>query len=203
MINKILAKLYMFVKVRANVYLNQQKKEEINKIATISPTARISFGEANIANSSKDRSNINIGDYTKFTGEAITYKSTGVIKIGSHCFVGQNSRIWSAKSITIGNRVLISHNVNIHDHISHPLDSKLRHQDFIDIFSIGFQDTSEINEQEIIIEDDVWIGFNAIILKGVKIGKGAIIGAGSIITKDVPKYAVVVGYPQKIVKYTT
>ena len=49
----------------------------------------------------------------------------------------------------------------------------------------------------IVIEDDVWIGFNATILKGVKIGKGAIIGASTIITKDVPPYAIMVGSPAR------
>ena len=58
------------------------------------------------------------------------------------------------------------------------------------------------NAKNIIIEDDVWIGFNCIILKGVRIGKGAIIGAGTIITKDVPSHAVIVGNPAKIIKYT-
>jgi len=54
---------------------------------------------------------------------------------------------------------------------------------------------------KIIIEDDVWIGANAIILKGVTIGKGAVVAAGAIVTKDVPQYAIVGGNPAKIIKY--
>lgn len=57
------------------------------------------------------------------------------------------------------------------------------------------------NRAPIIIKDDVWIGANAIILKGITIGKGAVIGAGSVVTKDVPDYAIVVGNPAKVVKY--
>ncbi len=57
------------------------------------------------------------------------------------------------------------------------------------------------NKGNIIVEDDVWIGKNALILSGVKIGRGAIIGANTIVTKDVPPYAIVVGNPQKIIKY--
>lgn len=53
----------------------------------------------------------------------------------------------------------------------------------------------------IIVEDDVWIGYGATIFSGVKIGQGAIIGAGSLVTKDVPPYAIVVGNPAKILKY--
>lgn len=53
---------------------------------------------------------------------------------------------------------------------------------------------------EIVIEEDVWIGSNSVILSGVKIGRGSVIGAGSIVTKDIPRYSVVAGNPAKIVK---
>ena len=53
----------------------------------------------------------------------------------------------------------------------------------------------------IIVSDDVWIGYGAVILSGVKIGQGAVIAAGSIVTKDVPPYAIVAGNPAKILKY--
>lgn len=53
----------------------------------------------------------------------------------------------------------------------------------------------------IIIEDDVWIGERALILSGVRIGKGAVVGAGSVVTKDVPPYAIVGGVPAKVIKY--
>ena len=58
-----------------------------------------------------------------------------------------------------------------------------------------------ISKGDIIIEDDVWIGFGSIILSGVHIHQGAIVAAGSIITKDVPAYSVVGGNPAKIIKY--
>jgi maltose O-acetyltransferase len=58
-------------------------------------------------------------------------------------------------------------------------------------------DMPDVKSSPIVIEEDVWIGFNSTILKGVTIGKGAIIGAGSMVTKDVPPYAVVVGIPQR------
>lgn len=60
-----------------------------------------------------------------------------------------------------------------------------------DVFSKG----------DIIIEEDVWIGSNTVILSGINIGRGAIVGAGSIVTKDVPRYAIVCGNPAKVIKY--
>jgi acetyltransferase-like isoleucine patch superfamily enzyme len=53
----------------------------------------------------------------------------------------------------------------------------------------------------VIIEDDVWIGANSVILPGVRISKGAVIGAGSVVTKDIPAYAIAVGDPAKVIKY--
>lgn len=63
-------------------------------------------------------------------------------------------------------------------------------------------DYSVIESSPITIKDKTWIGFHSIILKSVTIGEGAIVGAGSVVTKDVPDYAVVGGNPAKILKYT-
>lgn len=201
MLNRIIARIYQFVKIRSRIYLNAVKKKELMNLATIHPDAVINLDTVQIVNQYKTPESITVGAFSRITGELLLLKSKATIKVGSYCFIGQGTRIWAAANITIGDRVLISHNVNIHDNISHPLDAKLRHQDFLDIFSAGLNDGSQIDEQEIIIGDDAWIGFNAVILRGVKIGKGAIIGAGSMITKDVPDNAIVVGNPQRIVRY--
>ena len=58
-----------------------------------------------------------------------------------------------------------------------------------------------LSKGKIIIEDDVWIGMNSLILSGVKIGKGAVIGAGSVVSKHIPPYAIAVGNPCKVIKY--
>ena len=168
----------------------------IDKSSKILPTARI-------RNYQRDKSKIRVGAFTMLAGELMIFKHGGKIAIGNDCFIGENTRIWSAKEINIGNRVLISHNVNIHDQNSHPLDSAERHRDYQLIFENGLPGNVPLNEKEVIIEDDVWIGFNSSILKGVRIGKGAIIGANTVITSDVPPYSVIVGNPPKIIKQTT
>ena len=58
-----------------------------------------------------------------------------------------------------------------------------------------------VSKGNIIVDDDVWIGFRSTILSGVHIGQGAIVAAGSLVTKDVPPYAIVGGVPAKVIKY--
>jgi acetyltransferase-like isoleucine patch superfamily enzyme len=174
------------------------QKQEYNNHATISND--VILDSCVIHNNQNDKSKIKIGYRCVVKGQLLIFKHGGEILIGDHCFIGSDSKIWSSKKIVIGNRVLISHNVNIHDNISHPLDPEARHEDFLHIFSKGLQESVDIREAEVVIEDDAWIGFNAIILKGVKIGKGAIVGAGAIVTKDVPAFSVVVGNTARVIK---
>jgi acetyltransferase-like isoleucine patch superfamily enzyme len=121
----------------------------------------------------------------------------GTIKIGSYCYIGDHTRIWSAIGVTIGDQVLISHSVNIHDNDSHSRSASRRHRQAVKIFAGCDLDMSDVSMAPIVIEDDVWIGFNAVIMKGVTIGKGAVIGAATMITKDVPPYAIMVGNPAR------
>jgi len=58
-----------------------------------------------------------------------------------------------------------------------------------------------LSKGDIIVEDDVWIGYRSIILSGVRIGQGAVVAAGSVVTKDIPPYAIVGGVPAKVIKY--
>ncbi len=185
--------------------LNEKKQKKINefikKNATIGENTRI-FKEATIANNLNDKSKIIIGNNCQLRGELLTFGHGGEIIIGDYTFIGERTKIWSAKKIVIGNRVLISHNVNIHDNNSHSLDANLRHEDYIHISTKGMLlKENNLNEKEITIGDDVWIGFNSTIMKGVKIGSGAIVGANTIVTKDIPEYVVCVGNPMRIIKY--
>lgn len=169
-------------------------------LITIDKTSLLIDG-CQINNNQDNAAKIRVGKMTWIHGHLLLFKHGGEISIGDYCYVGKDTRIWSAKNISIGNRVLISHNVNIIDNITHPINAAERHADFVHIITKGFSEDAKLNEAEIIIEDDVWIGFNATIMKGVTIGKGAIIGACSLITKNVPPYAVIVGNPPRIIKY--
>lgn len=110
----------------------------------------------------------------------------GII-IGDNSGLGVNSIV---EKTTIGNNVMMGRDVIIMSN-SHRYDN-------CDIPMI-FQGDKAV--EEVVIGDDVWIGHRVIILPGVKIGKGSIIGAGAVVTKDVPNYAVVGGVPAKIIRY--
>jgi maltose O-acetyltransferase len=154
--------------------------------------------ESDIANFQNAKGAISIGRSSHIRGELLVFAHGGAIHIGETCYVGENTRIWSAASITIGDRVLISHGVNIHDNLSHSVSASSRHNHFLKIITSGHPAVvSDIPAAAVVIEDDVWIGFNAAILKGVTIGKGAVVGAASVVTKDVPAYTIVAGNPAK------
>jgi acetyltransferase-like isoleucine patch superfamily enzyme len=155
------------------------------------------FPESSISNRLHCREKIQIGAHTISRGECVVSNPAGSIKIGSYCYIGDHTRIWSAVGVTIGNQVLISHSANIHDNNSHPISAWRRHRQAVQIFSGCDFDMTDVDMAPIVIEDDVWIGFNAAIMKGVTVGKGAIIGAGAVITKNVPPYAIMVGNPAR------
>lgn len=193
MVRKIIIKLYSKYKNLKEKFWDWMQKE---KCVTGNNTNF--FLESKIENLCKEK--ICIGDNCKIRGELLVYPHGGEILIGNDCYIGEMTKIWSAKQIKIGNRVLIAHNVNIHDSNDHPLDKNKRHEHYLEIITTGHPKAIDsIRKETIIIEDDAWIGFNAIILKGVTIGSGAIIGAGAIVSKDVPPYTIVVGN-QKIIK---
>lgn len=125
----------------------------------------------------------------------------GEIYISDRCYIGEYTRIWAAQSITIGNDVLIAHNVNIFDNDTHPIDFMERRVDAENIIFNGKRENfSTLKSAPVVIGDDAWIGCNSIILKGVSIGKGAIVAAGSVVTKDVEPFTLVAGNPAKVVK---
>lgn len=118
------------------------------------------------------------------------------ISIGDDVYIGQGCRFQStASTIYIGSHVMFGPNVSIHGG-NHRTDLIGRY-----IKSIKLNEKLPVNDQMVVIESDVWIGANAIILKGVTIGEGSIIGAGSIVIKSVPPYTILVGSkPQKSFK---
>lgn len=153
---------------------------------------------------------LTIGKDSIIGGQFIFESSIGNITIGEHSFIGGSTFI-SRSSITIGSNVTIAWGCTIYDHDSHSLNYMERRKDISDELYdirngrnfITHKNWDVVNSKPITICDDAWIGMNCIILKGVTIGEGAIVGAGSVVTKDVPAWTVVAGNPAKVVKKIT
>ncbi len=168
----------------------------------IHPTARLGRS-ARIINIGNESALIRIGASTIVEGSLLTFAHGGRITVGEWCYVGEGSRIWSAGQIDIGNRVMISHNVNIFDNLTHPVDPFSRHQHFRAIATAGHPHLIDLGERPVRINDDAWIAAGAMVLRGVTVGKAAIVGAGAVVTHDVPPFAIVAGNPARVIRYVT
>jgi maltose O-acetyltransferase len=120
--------------------------------------------------------------------ERVTIEYPEKLQIGRG--VGLNTGCWinASGGVTIGDNVLIGPNCIIHsaNHETNQLDIPIQFQ--------GFEFRS------VRIENNVWIGANTIVLPGISIGYGSIIGAGSVVTKDIPPYVIAVGNPARVIK---
>ena len=146
--------------------------------------------ESEINNFSGGPEQISVGANSYIRGRLLTYGHGGKISIGDWCYVGIRTEIWSMESVDIGDRVLIAHDVNIHDGTAHSANPLERHQHFRHIIEKGHplvaSNLPGVYSSPVVIEDDVWISFGVTILRGVRIGKGSVIAAGSVVTQDVP-----------------
>jgi acetyltransferase-like isoleucine patch superfamily enzyme len=158
------------------------------------------YKSARIINNAGSRTAISIGRHSHVRGELLTFPQGGKITVGEYCYIGEHSYIWSVESIEIGDRVMIAHNVSVFDNLTHPISAVKRHAQFCSIISAGNPELIDLAASPVRIGDDAWIGCMSVILKGVTIGKGAIIGAGSVVTKDVPPYVIVAGNPAVVIR---
>jgi acetyltransferase-like isoleucine patch superfamily enzyme len=154
--------------------------------ATLGTATRLG-SDGRVYNILGDKTAIKVGDNGMVRGELLTFGFGGRIEIGDWFYLGPMSTIWSASEINIGDRVLISHSVAIHDSDSHPTDPQLRFAQTRQILTKGHpRENPGVKTKPVRIGNDVWIGMGAIIMKGVTIGDRAIIGARAVVKTDVP-----------------
>jgi len=123
----------------------------------------------------------------------------GRMRIGDYCYF-TNAVLLCELEVQIGNYVMIGWNATLTDSDFHPMQPAARIADAVACSPLGKgRPRPEIARRPVIIEDDVWIGANATILKGVRIGRGAFIEAGSLVTRDVPPRARVMGNPAQVI----
>lgn len=177
-------------------------QDKIAQCQKSSICSHVTFLEgARIDNHQFDKSKIIIGSGSHINGTLLIFGYGGKIQIGKNCYLGDHSRIWSGEDIVIGDNVLISHGVNIMDTNGHEIDHEQRAEGYIKVFEHGTKFLiNRVETAPITIHDNVWIGFNSIVLKGVTINEGAIISSGSVVTKDVPPFTLVAGNPAVVKK---
>jgi acetyltransferase-like isoleucine patch superfamily enzyme len=125
-------------------------------------------------------------------GSSMTYRN---ISVGDSVSIGKNAMFMCTRAeIIIGNHVMFGPSVFMITG-GHQTDVVGRYMD-----SIQDNEKSPENDKDIVLEGDNWIGANAIILKGVTIGQGAVVAAGSVVTRNVPSYCIVGGIPAKVIK---
>lgn len=134
---------------------------------------------------------------TMIPGSLVFDRENATISIGKRVFI--SGSIIAAEKINIGDDVMISWGVTIVDHNSHAISFSQRADDITN-WRKGKKDWTHVKVAPVTICDKVWIGFNALILKGVTIGEGAVVGAGAVVTKDVPAWTIVGGNPARIIR---
>jgi len=135
-----------------------------------------------------DKSFITVGEDSYLSSHSILNTFNGWIKMGKNCTVNNYAILYGHGGLEIGDNVRIAAQVVII-----PMNHVYEDPD-IPICKQG------VSAQGIKIEDDVWLGAGAKVVDGVTIGKGSIIGAGAVVTKDIPPYSVAVGVPARVVK---
>lgn len=172
--------LSMYLKIYQSRLMQKKLKNKIHKtskIGILSTVFHSSMGEYTSISSFSSLLGCELGDYSYIN----RYVSITFTRIGKFVSIAPNVSIGLPE-----HNMVVSTHPFYHDKTLGGFTVKHRYYDKDDITVIG---------------NDVWIGTHSVILKGVKIGDGAIIGAGSIVTKDVPPYSIVVGNPAKVLKY--
>lgn len=121
---------------------------------------------------------VSVGEYTYGGLRIINYNENEKLKIGNYCSIAQE--------------------VTFILNADHRMDTISSFPFKVKVLDEHVEGTSK---GDIVVDDDVWIGYGATIMSGVHIGQGAVVAAGAVVTKDVPPYAIVGGVPAKVIKY--
>ena len=127
-----------------------------------------------------------LGDYSVVESFACINNAVGDVIIGDHTRIGLHDTIIGP--VTIGSHVNLAQGITI-TALNHNFDDSEKRID-----------QQGVTTKEVVLEDDIWVGANAVILPGVTIGKHAVVAAGAIVTKDVPPHSLVAGVPAKVIR---
>jgi acetyltransferase-like isoleucine patch superfamily enzyme len=161
----------------------------------------------NLNNPQVDKIYVEVGNDTILDCQITFESQEGKVVVGDNSFIG-GSHLICRNKIVIEDNVFMAWGSCIYDHNSHSLDYRDREEDIVQQLRdyrlgqnfIANKNWGVVDSKPILIKSNAWIGMNCVILKGVTIGEGAIVGAGSVVTKDVPDWTLVGGNPAKVIK---
>ena len=174
---------------KKNAFLQKGKKNGL----TLGP-------HAYCENKTGKRENIQIGQRCDILGRIVASGTDTQIRIGDYPTLRGESVVRAVEKITIGSHVIISNHVSICDNNNHPTDPEARIRMTESGFYSELWNNTYSEHKPVVIEDNVWIGEYATVLKGVTIGEGAVVGCHAVVTKDVAPYTIVAGNPARCVK---
>jgi acetyltransferase-like isoleucine patch superfamily enzyme len=156
----------------------------LRRVTTLPVTVRL-FGRARVSG----KGEIIIGDRVLLMGTTVPFELVahrgGRVHIGSQTFINYGVSISAHDAVQIGSQCQIGQYCIIQDNDYHDIEEKWRVPP----------------SAPVVIEDRVWLGARVIVLKGVRIGHDAVIGAGSVVTKDIPPRAIAAGSPARVIRY--
>lgn len=204
MISKVLLKIVNFptaLTIKLSPRFNRRKLNALgvtfgNNCSILGKASVVGHGSISIGNNFMMTSGEHINPIcSNMQASILTDSPQAKITIGNN--VGMSSpRIWIHDSLTIGDNVKIGGGVLLMDTDCHELNYKVRNGSL----TTGEGWGEAIKSAPIVIEDDVWIGAQSIVLKGVTIGARSIIGAGSVVTKSIPADCIAAGNPCKVIR---
>jgi acetyltransferase-like isoleucine patch superfamily enzyme len=163
----------------------------------IHPTAKVDFRKIRFSN----ESTLEIGQGTIVEAALVAEREAICIRIGCNTFIG-SSVIACATHIDIGSDVLISWGCTIVDHNSHAIAFSQRKLDVKEWY-YNRKDWTNVRMNPVKIGDKAWLGLNTVVMKGVEVGEGSIVAAGSVVTKSIPPWTIVAGNPATVIRQIT
>jgi acetyltransferase-like isoleucine patch superfamily enzyme len=179
MTERISVACYRYPVLRA-LCVSVGKRLQMERIPAISGPIRIYLGD-----------DVRLSGLSSFTGGRIFPDPE--LRVGNRSFIGHGCSFAVAKSINIGDDVLIAGNCTISDYSAHPVHPEKR---------IAGEQVDPEDVRPVRIENKAWLGRGAMILPGVTVGEGAVVGAAAVVTKDVPAGHICVGNPGRLLSRT-
>ncbi|HEV2763280.1 MAG TPA: acyltransferase [Pyrinomonadaceae bacterium] len=142
---------------------------------------------------------LRVGSHVTIWRASLAADERAVIEIGDHSYLA-NASLVCTERIVIGARVMIAGGVTVADSDFHPIAPAARLADTVALSPVGDRRRRPaVESRPVVIEDDVWVGYNATILKGVRVGAGAVVAPGALVIRDVPPGVEVAGNPARVV----